>query len=186
MGQQRACMPVYIEKTGDLVGWHRCLTHSQTENRATQLLDSIQFKAESRNRIITNINQVTMMIMTTWWCRKGLKDRHVGIPAYKSSATTPWSQSVHPSIASSIAPPWNTLPIYPIEIHHQMHLLQIHYRYKYIPMKCIANTKSPKWNTLLSIQQRQLNMANENVRVERGEVSKTFHFQKNSLRTYIS
>jgi hypothetical protein len=27
-GQQRACMPVYIGKSGDLVGWHRCLTHS--------------------------------------------------------------------------------------------------------------------------------------------------------------
>ena len=47
-GQQRACMPVYIGKSGDLVGWHRCLTHSlthsQTEYRATQLLSSIQFK----------------------------------------------------------------------------------------------------------------------------------------------
>ena len=37
-GQQRACMPVYIGKSGDFVGWHRCLTHSQTENRATQLV----------------------------------------------------------------------------------------------------------------------------------------------------
>ena len=44
-GQQRACMPVYIGKSGDLVGWHRCLTDRQTtEYRATQLLYSIQFK----------------------------------------------------------------------------------------------------------------------------------------------
>ena len=38
-------MPVYIGKSGDLVGWHRCLTHWQTtEDRATQLLCSIQLK----------------------------------------------------------------------------------------------------------------------------------------------
>ena len=99
--------------------------------------------------------------MESWWCLKGLKDKHVGIPAYKSSATVPWSQSVHPSIASSIASPWNTSPLHPIEIHHQMHLLQILNRYKCIPLKCIANTTHPKWNTLRSIQQRQLNMTNE-------------------------
>ena len=46
-GQQRACMPVYIGKSGDLAGCYRCLTHWQTsEYRATQLLSS---KAESRN-----------------------------------------------------------------------------------------------------------------------------------------
>ena len=45
LGQHRACMPVYIGKSGDLVGWHRCLTDTQTtEYRATQLLSSIQFK----------------------------------------------------------------------------------------------------------------------------------------------
>ena len=27
--QYRACMPVYIGKSGDLVGWHRCLTDRQ-------------------------------------------------------------------------------------------------------------------------------------------------------------
>ena len=44
-GQHRACMPVYIGKSGDLVGWHRCLTYSQTtEYRATQLVSSIKFK----------------------------------------------------------------------------------------------------------------------------------------------
>ena len=38
-------MPVYIRKSGDLVGWHRCLTQSQTtEYRATQLFESIKFK----------------------------------------------------------------------------------------------------------------------------------------------
>ena len=87
-----------------------------------------------------------------WSCWQGLKDRHVGIPAYKSSATIPWSQSVHPSIASSSASPWNTSPLHPIEINHQMHLLQILNRYKCIPLKCIANTTHPKWNTLRSIQ----------------------------------
>ena len=43
--QQRACMPVYIGKSGDLVGCYRCLTYSQTtEYRATQLVSSIKFK----------------------------------------------------------------------------------------------------------------------------------------------
>ena len=38
-------MPVYIGKSGDLVGCYRCLTDTQTtEDRATQLLYSIQFK----------------------------------------------------------------------------------------------------------------------------------------------
>ena len=42
-------MPVYIGKSGDLVGCYRCLTHSlthsqPTENRATQLVSSIKFK----------------------------------------------------------------------------------------------------------------------------------------------
>ena len=48
-GQERACMPVYIGKIGDLVGCYRCLTHThtQTDNRiysATQLVYSIKFK----------------------------------------------------------------------------------------------------------------------------------------------
>ena len=44
-GQQRACMPVYIGKSGNLVGCYRCLTHSQTtEYRATQLVSSKKFK----------------------------------------------------------------------------------------------------------------------------------------------
>ena len=44
-GQQRACMPVYIGKSGDLVGCYRSLTHSQTtEYSATQLVLSIKFK----------------------------------------------------------------------------------------------------------------------------------------------
>ena len=43
--QQRACMPVYIGKSGDLVGCYRSLTHSQTtEYSATQLVSSIKFK----------------------------------------------------------------------------------------------------------------------------------------------
>ena len=37
-------MPVYIGKSGDLVGCYRCLTHSQTENSATQLVSSIKHK----------------------------------------------------------------------------------------------------------------------------------------------
>ena len=44
-GQQRACMPVYIGKSGDLVGCYRCLTDTQTsEYRATQLVSSIKHK----------------------------------------------------------------------------------------------------------------------------------------------
>ena len=43
--QQRACMPVYIGKSGDLVGCYRCLKHSQTtEYSATQLVSSIKHK----------------------------------------------------------------------------------------------------------------------------------------------
>ena len=44
-GQQRACMPVYIGKSGDLVRCYRCLTDRQTtEYRATQLVYSIKLK----------------------------------------------------------------------------------------------------------------------------------------------
>ena len=44
-GQQRACMPVYIGKSGDLVGCYRFLTYRQTsEYRATQLVSSIKHK----------------------------------------------------------------------------------------------------------------------------------------------
>ena len=32
-GQHRACMPVYIGKSGDLVGCYRCLTYSLTDHR---------------------------------------------------------------------------------------------------------------------------------------------------------
>ena len=43
-------MPVYIGKSGDLVGWHRCLTDWQTsEYRATQLVSSIKFKLSHAN-----------------------------------------------------------------------------------------------------------------------------------------
>ena len=43
--QQRACMPVYIGKSGDLVGCYRSLTHWQTtEYSATQLVSSINHK----------------------------------------------------------------------------------------------------------------------------------------------
>ena len=38
-------MPVYIGKSGDLVGCYRCLTDTQTsEYRATQLVSSIKHK----------------------------------------------------------------------------------------------------------------------------------------------
>ena len=38
-------MPVYIEKSGDLVGCYRCLTHTQTtEYSATQLVQSLKLK----------------------------------------------------------------------------------------------------------------------------------------------
>ena len=38
-------MPVYIGKSGDLVGCYRCLTYSQTtEYSATQLVSSIKLK----------------------------------------------------------------------------------------------------------------------------------------------
>ena len=44
-GQQRACMPVYIGKSGDLVGCYRSLTDRQTtEYRATQLVQNIKLK----------------------------------------------------------------------------------------------------------------------------------------------
>jgi len=37
-GQHRACMPVYIGKSGDLVGWHRCLTHWLTHRQQNIVL----------------------------------------------------------------------------------------------------------------------------------------------------
>ena len=37
-------MPVYIGKRGDLVECYRCLTNSQSENSATQLVSSIKHK----------------------------------------------------------------------------------------------------------------------------------------------
>ena len=56
-GQQRACMPVYIGKSGDLVRWHRCLTHTQTtEYSATQLVQSLKFK---RSHAIIVIKHLT-------------------------------------------------------------------------------------------------------------------------------
>ena len=63
-GQQRACMPVYIGKSGDLVGWHRCLTDTQTtEYRATQLLSSIQFKLSHAIWTVFNL------IDELWWTK---------------------------------------------------------------------------------------------------------------------
>ena len=35
-GQQGACMPLYIGKSGDLVGCYRCLTHRQTDKQTTE------------------------------------------------------------------------------------------------------------------------------------------------------
>ena len=36
-------MPLYIAKSGDLEGFHACLTHSHLKDRATQLL--IKYKS---------------------------------------------------------------------------------------------------------------------------------------------
>ena len=33
VGQNRACMPLYIEESGDLVGCYQSLTNSQTEGK---------------------------------------------------------------------------------------------------------------------------------------------------------
>ena len=57
MGQQRACMPVYIGKSGDLVGCYRCLTHSECENSATQLVSSIKHKLSHAICMIVAENQ---------------------------------------------------------------------------------------------------------------------------------
>ena len=47
-GQQRACMPVYIGKSGDLVGCYRCLTHSLTHRQQNiELLSLYKVKSLS-------------------------------------------------------------------------------------------------------------------------------------------
>ena len=48
-GQYRAFIPVYIEESGDLVGCHRCVKH--TDNKILGYSACLRFKAlaESRN-----------------------------------------------------------------------------------------------------------------------------------------
>ena len=60
-------MPVYIGKSGDLVGWHRCLTDWQTsEYRATQLVSSIKFKLSHAIWIKTKQGR-SVWKSTRWW-----------------------------------------------------------------------------------------------------------------------
>ena len=64
--QSRALMPVYIEKSGDLVGCYRCLTHRQTDNRIYCYSACLQYKvkAESRNKE----DQRTPCYTKLWFC----------------------------------------------------------------------------------------------------------------------
>ena len=86
-GQQRACMPLYIGKSRDLVRCYRCLTHWQTsEYRATQLVSSIKFKLSHATAIfetsqfftllpkldtIQNDAYNRLLKMSMWWSCQG-------------------------------------------------------------------------------------------------------------------
>ena len=76
-GQQRACMPVYIGKSGDLVGCYRSLTHSQTtEYSATQLVCSIKFKLSHAMRQDYQHHQGRIFRFETEWIDlSGLKQQ---------------------------------------------------------------------------------------------------------------
>ena len=83
-------MPVYIGKSGDLVGWHWCLTDWQTsEYRATQLVSSIKFKLSHATAIfetsqfftllpkldtIQNDAYNRLLKMSMWWSCQGRGD----------------------------------------------------------------------------------------------------------------
>ena len=68
-GQQRACMPVYIGKSGDLVRCYQFLTHRQTDNKILGYSACLKFKAlaESRNdnaKIIKDkVNRIMYLCM---------------------------------------------------------------------------------------------------------------------------
>ena len=73
LGQQRACMPVYIGKSGDLVRCYRCLTDTQTtEYRATQLLSSIQFKLSHAIKDIIFVAIAAFLFQTNAVCHQNI------------------------------------------------------------------------------------------------------------------
>ena len=55
-------MPVYIGKSGDLVGCYRCLTHSQTENSATQLVSSIKHKLSHAIQSVNILGRIEYVV----------------------------------------------------------------------------------------------------------------------------
>ena len=57
LGHQRACMPVYIGKSGDLVGWHRCLTDRQ------QKIELLSFSTVSSLSWVTQCQNCTNTVL---------------------------------------------------------------------------------------------------------------------------
>ena len=107
LGQQRACMPVYIGKSGDLVRCYRCLTDTQTtEYRATQLLYSIQFKLSHaiKNRIFIMHSRIRILHLMFMF-------------SHPLKPTEDWTFSIlyfvseHRKIISMISCPFQNLPI---------------------------------------------------------------------------
>ena len=76
-GQQRACLPVYIGKSGDLVGWHQCLTYIQTtEYSAPQLVDSIKFKLSHTIFFFKEHQQKYLCIMFYFFRHSDQRQKH--------------------------------------------------------------------------------------------------------------
>ena len=66
-------MPVYIGKSGDLVRCYRCLTNRQTtEDRATQLLYSIQFKLSHAIKDIIFVAIAAFLFQTNAVCHQNI------------------------------------------------------------------------------------------------------------------
>ena len=66
-------MPVYIGKSGDLVRCYRCLTNRQTtEDRATQLLYSIQFKLSHAIKDIIFVAIAAFLFQTNTVCHQNI------------------------------------------------------------------------------------------------------------------
>ena len=66
-------VPVYIGKSGDLVRCYRCLTNRQTtEDRATKLLYSIQFKLSHAIKDIIFVAIAAFLFQTNTVCHQNI------------------------------------------------------------------------------------------------------------------
>ena len=70
-------MPIYSGKSGDLVGWHQCLTYIQTtEYSAPQLVDSIKFKLSHTIFFFKEHQQKYLCIMFYFFCHSDQRQKH--------------------------------------------------------------------------------------------------------------